>query len=368
MTLLLVLSVLALAYANGANDNFKGVATLYGSGTLTFRRALALTTTATTLGSIVSIVLATELAKTFSGRGLVPESLVQDGAFLVAVAGAAAITVLLATRLGLPTSTTHALTGALLGIGILVGGDLGAGRVLWSSFLQPLLVSPFVALVAAGLLYRLFAWVRQQAGVRDDSCVCIGVAEPATCGSGSEVAATALRTEPMLAVTVGTEGACAASASTRVRIGLGKLMGGLHGFSGAAVCFGRAVNDTPKIAALWIAGAADSSWPLIGTTAAVAAGGLLASRRVAETMSRRITTLNAGQGATSNLVTAAIVLGASRWGLPVSTTHVSCGAIMGIGAVTNHANGRVVAGILLAWLTTLPLGAGIGCLLFTLLR
>ena len=67
---------------------------------------------------------------------------------------------------------------------------------------------------------------------------------------------------------------------------------------------------------------------------AIAAGGVLAARRVAETMSKRITKMNPGQGATSNFVTAAIVLGASRLGLPVSTTHVSCGTIIGIGAVT----------------------------------
>ena len=368
LTLSLILSVVALAYANGANDNFKGVATLYGSGTLTFRRAIVLATAATALGSIVSIVLAGELAKSFSGRGLVPEDLTQDPTFLVSVAGAAAITILLATRLGLPTSTTHALTGALIGIGVLHTGSLATGNALWHSFLQPLLVSPFLAVILAGVSYRLLARGRQQVNAGAESCVCLDVATPVACGAMVAGGSTLLRMAPVLTMTMGTTRDCAASPTTRARIGLRAALGYLHGLSGAAVCFGRAVNDTPKIAALWIAAGTASQWPLMGTTVAISMGGLLGARRIAETMGRRITTMNAGQGATSNLVTAAVVLGASGLGLPVSTTHVSCGAIMGIGAVTGQANGRVVWVILLAWLTTLPLGAAMGCLLFTLLH
>jgi PiT family inorganic phosphate transporter len=66
----------------------------------------------------------------------------------------------------------------------------------------------------------------------------------------------------------------------------------------------------------------------------MAAGGVLNARRVAETTSRRITRMNPGQGFTANLVTAALVIGDSRLGLPVSTTHVSVGALFGIGLVS----------------------------------
>ncbi|MEO6596284.1 MAG: inorganic phosphate transporter, partial [Planctomycetota bacterium] len=129
----------------------------------------------------------------------------------------------------------------------------------------------------------------------------------------------------------------------------------------------RAVNDTPKVAALVIATSSATgatSWALPTVATAMAAGGLLGARKVAETMSKRIAGMNAGQGATGNLVTAALVIAASRYGLPVSTTHVSCGAIMGIGTVTRQVDFRVARNILLAWLTTLPLGAVLGALLF----
>src|SRR5262249_26779710 len=90
---------------------------------------------------------------------------------------------------------------------------------------------------------------------------------------------------------------------------------------------------------------------------AMAVGGLLNARRVAETMSRKITSMNAGQGFTANLVTACLVGAASRFSLPVSTTHVSVGALFGIGMVNRTAHVRMILSILLAWVTTLPIGA-----------
>jgi PiT family inorganic phosphate transporter len=74
-------------------------------------------------------------------------------------------------------------------------------------------------------------------------------------------------------------------------------------------------------------------------------------------MSRGITAMNPGQAFTANLATALLVLVASRFGLPVSTTHVSCGALFGIGLVTRQARWRTIGRILVAWVTTLPLAA-----------
>src|SRR5947209_16652858 len=110
-----VLAVVAfLAWSNGSNDNFKGVATLYGSGTASYRKALAWATVTTLAGSLLTLVLAAGLVNTFSARGLVPDRVAASPLFLGAAALGAAVTVLFATLLGLPVSTTHALTGALI--------------------------------------------------------------------------------------------------------------------------------------------------------------------------------------------------------------------------------------------------------------
>ena len=121
---------LLLAYANGANDNFKGVATLFGSGTADYRRALIWATITTALGSVTALVLARGLLQSFTGKGLVSPATVGDPSFPAAVALAAGLTVLLATRLGFPVSTTHALIGAMVGAGAVVTKSVPPGVVV----------------------------------------------------------------------------------------------------------------------------------------------------------------------------------------------------------------------------------------------
>lgn len=83
---------------------------------------------------------------------------------------------------------------------------------------------------------------------------------------------------------------------------------------------------------------------------------------MAESLSHRITEMNAGQGFTGNLVTALLVTLATCWGWPVSTTHVSCGALFGIGAVNRHVNWSFVRTMIAAWCITAPVGGLFGYL------
>ncbi len=101
----------------------------------------------------------------------------------------------------------------------------------------------------------------------------------------------------------------------------------------------------------------------------MAAGGLLNARRVAETMSNKITKLNHGQGFTANLVTGILVIFASKFGMPVSTTHVSVGSLFGIGLTTRRINTRIALEVLLSWFVTLPVAAIFsGCTYWILCR
>src|SRR2546425_7612606 len=112
---LIFLAVCFLAYSNGANDNFKGVASLFGSRTFGYRTAISWATVATFAGSVAALFLAQTLLKKFSGKGLVPDALIASPQFVLAVAFGAGATVILATLLGFPISITHGLTGALVG-------------------------------------------------------------------------------------------------------------------------------------------------------------------------------------------------------------------------------------------------------------
>jgi PiT family inorganic phosphate transporter len=364
---ILVMSGVLTAYANGANDNFKGVATLFGSGTADYRRALAWATVTTLLGSLAAILLAGQLLKNFSGKGLVDDSLVANPEFMAAVAVGAGSTVLLATRIGMPISTTHSLVGALVGAGIAGGSSISLSKLVGAFFL-PLLVSPLLALCATSSLYPVLRTLRRKLGITADTCLCVGNQIVETCPATNMTASIQRANE--LTVSMGDMVTCEYRYGGRV-FGLeaATVLDRSHFLSAGAVSFARGLNDTPKIAALMLVAPQLSG--IFGTTlvaGAMACGGFLNSRRVAETMSRRITPMNHGQGFTANLMTSLIVVGASRFGMPVSTTHVSCGALFGIGAVTGQARWATIGKILAAWVTTLPLGAALGAASYLSLR
>lgn len=355
--IIIVGATLLVAYANGANDNFKGVATLYGSGTSGYRRALAWATITTLAGSLAAVFLATGLVSMFQGQGLVPDGLNQSRPFIAAVIVGSALTVLLATKIALPISTTHSLTGALLGGGLAAaGGQLGF-QTLSTGFFLPLLISPVIALALATLCYPLFCRTIAYAGLTNENCICVGNEMVPIFVTPDGMMFT--ETTPGLRVIVDNPEACARQlAGTVFGIEAKKLLDFGHFLSAGSVSFARGLNDTPKLVALSLAvSALDMAWSVVLVALAMASGGLVHSRKIAETVGKRITPMDSDQGFVANLVTSFLVIVASKWGVPVSTTHVSCGALFGIGMANGQARWRMIRAILLAWLLTLPAAA-----------
>ena len=313
MTTVLFLAVCFVAFTNGANANFKGVASLYGSGTTSLRAAALWGTATTFAGSIAALFLAEGMLKAFGGRGLVVDDLAASMHFACAVALGAAFTSFLATRFGFPVSTTHALVGALLGAGLAGGSDVHFDA-LGKNFVFPLLFSPLVAAFAGAFVWFLLRAKRLASDHRT----------------------------PALDV--------------------------LHFASAGAASFARGLNDTPKMAALMLAvpGLA-VHWCIPIVAAFIALGGLLDIRRVAETLGKKITGMNPGQGFAVSLVTAGLVTTASFHSLPVSTTHVSVGSMFGMGAATGQVHWRKVGEVLLAWVSTVPCGAALAAAAFGVL-
>lgn len=355
--MVIIAATLLVAYANGANDNFKGVATLFGSGTADYRRTLGWATLTTFAGSLTAFFFATKLVSMFQGNGLVPHVLGQSQPFLAAVILGAALTVILATRIAIPISTTHSLTGALLGSALVaVGGELGV-RTLLSGFFLPLLVSPVIAATLALLCYPLFSQAIACIGITKERCVCIGNdMVPVLTAPGG-----AMFTEstPGLRVIVDNPAACAQRlAGTMFGVSGQRLLDAGHFLSAGAVSFARGLNDTPKLVALGLAvSVLDLAWSIVLAALFMALGGLIHSKKIADTVGKRITAMESDHGLIANLVTSFLVIGASKWGLPVSTTHVSCGALFGIGVANGQANWPMIRTILLAWLLTLPAAA-----------
>lgn len=307
MEILFFIIVASLAFANGANDNFKGVATLWGGGDLSYRQAWFVANAATLLGACVAVYLGAEVAKTFSGKGVVGQDVLDSRTFAIAFAAGAAATVFLATFLRYPISTTHSILGSLAGAGVaLAAGDVNLQPLIQKGAI-PLLMSPLIAAISTYVLWKIGTKIFKPSPITNK---------------------------------------------------IERLRRPIHILSGSAVCFSRAVNDTPKIASIALIGGASGMSPVavyVSIGVVMTLGGLLFVRRIAEVMSQKITKMNRSEGLTGNLVTAFLVIIASKMGLAVSTTHVSVGALFGIGAENGKADKAKVSGIVLSWVLTLPI-------------
>jgi PiT family inorganic phosphate transporter len=357
--IILLFAVGFLSYSNGANDNFKGVATLFGCGTTNYKKTIIWATATTFAGSVAAIFLAGKLVKNFSGKGLVPDSLIQSPEFAISIAVGAAITVFIATKIGMPISTTHSLVGALFGSGLVAVGTSFNFEKLGNAFLMPLIVSPLLAAIISYIAYLIFRKLRSLVGVTKETCVCVGDEIIPVIKTTNTSEFIAIEPKKQKTIKFSNELQCIESyQGSFLGINSQKLLDFGHYLSAGVVSFARGLNDTPKIVGLLIImNAIDIKWGMISVAIAIALGGLINAKKVGEMMSKKITPMSSGQGFTANLVTGLLVKTASIHGLPVSTTHVSVGSIFGIGTVTKKANLKVVRNILLSWLLTLPIAA-----------
>ncbi len=358
MTLAIILgAALFLAYSNGANDNFKGVATLYGSGVVGFRTALWWGTAATFAGSLTAALIGEKLIKLFSGSGLVPDVVIADPAFLTAVILGAGITVFVTAKAGIPISTTHALTGGLVGAGLAAASDAFQFEPLLQKFLIPLAIAPLIPVVVIGFVYPVvlkFVSVVRSSRLYEDFSQ--GLKRPEL----ARLAVTSDGHTRQVSVEADRDGALADES-----VYFAKMCDVAHFVSAGTVSFARGLNDAPKIVGVAIAaGALSVNVSIYAVAIAMAIGGLLHSRAVAESMSHKITQISHQQGIVANIFTSLMVLFASKFGVPVSTTHVSVGSIFGIGTARGEINSRLVIGIVSAWVLTLPVAMTLAAVMF----
>lgn len=342
--MLLVVSIfiliVALAAANGANDVSKGVATLAGSGVTRYRTAIIWGALTTLAGSLLSGLFATRMLKLFTSGIVAAEP---SPAFTLAVICGAVGWVAFATLTRLPVSTTHAIIGALVGAGVVYA----PGSILWAGVLpklaMPLLLSIVASYVLSATLNRLFA--KGEAEAVD--CLCVGVGELDT-GQAQFTQINVVTAPTRECARPG--GYLKLSTET------------LHWLSGGAVGFARGLNDTPKLVAVGVTVLGtriNMNLLILITAAAMFAGSLYAGRRVARVLAERVVRMDHREGLLANITTALLVGMGANLGLPMSTTHVSTGAIAGIaGSDTKRLNRRTVRDLLLAWTVT-PLVAGI---------
>jgi inorganic phosphate transporter, PiT family len=370
---ILVLSIgFFLAYVNGANDVSKGIATLVGSGVTDYRRAIGWGTAWTAIGGLLGALLAGAMLATFGSGLLAPGTTPTFAAALATLFGAAAW-VLLATRTGLPVSTTHAIVGSLTGVAAMA---YGTGAVSWSTLggkiLLPLLVSPFASLLLTRFLLRATG-ARSESGSTTRDCLCAEV-EPAIVAAGgvSSVRAAALVPGSLrLRFAAGTSEACALERRAALRLTLDHL----HWLTSGATSIARGMNDAPKMVALALAASALATRAAPSTTLlftlvalGMVVGSIVAGRRVTHVLAEKVTEMNHREGFAANLVTATLVTLGAIYGLPMSTTHVSSGGIFGAGAQRGSLNRKTLRDILLAWAVTLPAAGVLGMTAYLLIK
>lgn len=363
--------LLALAFANGANDVSKAIATLVGSGVTGYRTAILWGTVWTVLGAVLSGVIATAMVKTFS-QGLLAPGVSASPNLVVAVLVGAMLWVLVASRTGLPVSTTHALTGAIVGAGLLAFGREG---LLWEGIgkkiVLPLILSPLLALALSLVLHPL---TRRLAARWEGTCLCVmPTARALVMIDGQGATRTLFQSTTLGRPVMAVPAQCDRAGLNGLTVGLDSI----HWCSSGLASLARGTNDAPKIAAMLLLGSAIASWPsvaaqsaaIIGVAVAMGLGSYLGGLRVTKVLAEKVTQMNHSEGLSANLTTSSLVFVSALMGLPVSTTHVSSSAIIGIGLLKGVSAVRwtTVRDMVLAWVVTLPAAAFLSALAYLLL-
>jgi PiT family inorganic phosphate transporter len=315
--LFVVIVVIAVAlvfdFTNGFHDSANAMAGPIATGALKPRTAVILAAVLNVVGACLS----TEVAKTISG-GFFDEGLVTAPIVLAGLVGAI-VWNLVTWLLGLPSSSSHALFGGLIGA-VVVGAGLGAvnGSVIVSKVLLPAIVAPLVAGTAAGIATRLVYRITHRS--------------------------------PSNQIDTGFKYGQAFTAS---------LVALAHGTSDGQKTMG--VITLVLIAAdLQAAGTGPQLWVILAAGLAIGLGTYSGGWRIMRTMGKGIVDIDTPQGAAAGAATTATILSSAHLGFGLSTTHVSAGSIVGSGVGREGAEVRwgLARTMLVAWLLTLP-GAGL---------
>lgn len=397
----LIGGVLALymAWAVGANDVANAMGTSVGSGALTVRGAIVVAALFEFSGAFL---VGGHVTDTIRSGILDPAALAGSADLFVygmlAALASAGTWLVFATWLGWPVSTTHSIVGAIIGVGIAIAGGAAVqwgkvGEIVASWITSPLL--------GGAIAFAIFTVVRRTILDHDDPAgqarrigplfffwvfFTIGLV---TLFKGLKNLGLDLDLveSTLLAALLGVLGAgIGAFFLRRVRLEPGlppigepglrfgaveRLFGVLQVLTACAVAFAHGSNDVANaigpLAAVVntaatgeIAGkSAVAPWMLAVGGLGIVVGLATYGYRVMETVGRRITELTPSRGFAAELAAATTIVVASRLGIPVSTTHILVGAVLGVGLARGIGalDLRVVGRIVLSWLATLPTGA-----------
>jgi inorganic phosphate transporter, PiT family len=320
---LVVLIIVALGfdYTNGFHDAANAIATSVSTRALTPRTALALAAVFNLIGSLVS----TKVASTV-GKGIIDVPKTHEGLTLVFAAVIGAIVWNLITwYFGLPSSSSHALIGGLVGAALASSGTV-KWHGIWKKVVIPMVVSPLVGFMLALVVMLVLLWVFRRA-------------HPSHVNRGFKYG---------------------------------------QWVSSAAMSYGHGLQDAQKtMGVITLAlitthhlGSFDvPTWVKFACAAAIALGTYSGGWRIMRTLGRRVFKLdNAAGFAAQSVASGVLMTTAYVYAAPISTTHVITSSVMGVGATRKFSAVRwgVAGNILTAWILTLPAAALVAAVVFKL--
>ena len=318
LVVLVVLVGLVFDFTNGFHDTANYIATWVGTRAMSPRKAVLVSAAANLAGAFVT----TAVAKTVA-QGIIDTNLATEQTVLAALAGAITWN-LLTWRLGLPSSSTHALIGGLVGAALVQSGVKGVQwSGVWHKVIVPGALSPVIgfagAFVLLVLIYRLFFRITPGVGNRS--------------------------------------------------FRYGQLV------SGTFVAFTHGANDAQKTMgvialALYTNGNISTfyipDWVKVSAGLTIAAGTYAGGWRIIRTLGQRVYKMQPEHGFAAQLAAGSTLWAGTRFGFPISTTHVVTGSVMGAGATRRFSAVKwgVAGNIVSAWLLTLPAAAVVAAALY----
>jgi PiT family inorganic phosphate transporter len=315
IVIVVVLTALAFDFTNGFHDTANAMATSIATGALRPRTAVALAGVLNVAGAFLSV----QVAKTISG-GLVDETLINPVVIFAGLIGAI-VWNLVTWLLGLPSSSSHALFGGLIGATWVAGG---AGAIDFTTVVNKVVLPAVLSPVVAALIAVAATYLALQVTAR---------ADPGVAARGFKLSQTVSASMVALA----------------------------HGTNDAQKTMG-VITLTLITAQMLPAGSAPPFWVVLSAGLAIGLGTYMGGWRIIRTLGKRMSDIRPVQGFSAETTSAAVILTSSHLGLPLSTTQVCTGSIIGAAAGRRLASvhWEIAGRIALAWTFTLPAAGVVG--------
>lgn len=324
LLLIVVVTALAFDFTNGFHDTGNAMATSIASGALAPRVAVALSAVLNLIGAFLSTAVAATIAK-----GLIDANLVTLELVFAGLVGGI-VWNLLTWLLGIPSSSSHALIGGIVGATIAAVGLRG---VIWSGVVSKVIVPAVVAALLATLVGAVGTWLVYR--------TTRGVAEK--------------RTE---------------RGFRRGQIGSASLVSLAHGTNDAQKTMGVIFLALMSYGAVSTKASVPPLWVIVSCAVAMAAGTYLGGWRIIRTLGKGLVEIKPPQGMAAESSSAAVILLSAHFGYALSTTQVATGSVLGSGVGKPGAEVRwgVAGRMVVAWLVTLPLAGLVGAFTYGLVH